>query len=283
MRQSTRDLIDLRPLGRPVLAAIGMMAAPAAWARPLGRPEDLSVDGHRIDGLLDFGNVAIVVLFLLMAGWLFGAVLLHRDKKHEAVYEHGNGPRSGLLAICIAAFVFFVVDGVFFTKSFIDMGEVFWNFKAIDKDPETVRIEINAHQWAWDARYAGADGKFNTKDDIVTLNDIRVPVNQPILVQLASTDVIHNLYIPNMRVKQDAVPGSITQAYFKPAKTGTFEIACAQHCGAWHYKMRAQLTVLSKEDFQRWTADRSKDAEQIFNAEDKEAQWGWPWQTHGES
>ena len=88
-----------------------------------------------------------------------------------------------------------------------DINKVFWNFDEVEQRPDAVRIEVNAHQWAWDARYAGPDGKFNTKDDIVTLNDIRVPVDTPVLLQLASTDVIHSFYLPNFRVKQDAVPG----------------------------------------------------------------------------
>src|SRR5581483_7940233 len=101
-----------------------------------------------------------------------------------------------------------------------------------------VRIEVNAHQWAWDVRYTGPDGKFNTADDVTSLNEITVPVDAPVILELASTDVVHSLYIPNLRIKQDVVPGTLTKAWFQATETGQFEIGCAQHCGTHHYKMR---------------------------------------------
>ena len=96
----------------------------------------------------------------------------------------------------------------------------FWNFDKAEQQPDAVRIEINAHQWAWDARYAGPDGKFNTEDDIVTLNDIRVPVDTPVILELASADVIHSFYLPNLRIKQDAMPGMINRMWFQAKETG---------------------------------------------------------------
>ena len=140
-----------------------------------------------------------------------------------------------------------------------------------------MRIQINAHQWAWDARYAGPDGKFNTEDDVVTLNDIRVPIDSPIVMQLASTDVIHSLYLPNFRVKMDAVPGQVNNLYFQAKETGEFEIGCAQHCGPNHYKMRGQLTVMPKDAYEAWLKAGSADGKRMFDPADKDANWGWEW------
>jgi cytochrome c oxidase subunit 2 len=140
-----------------------------------------------------------------------------------------------------------------------------------------VRIEINAHQWAWSARYAGPDGKFNTADDVVTLNDIRVPEGAPIILELASTDVIHSFYLPNFRTKQDAMPGMVNRLWFEAKETGEFDIGCAQHCGINHYKMKALLTVLPKADYARWLAEASANAARAFDPADTVAQWGWDW------
>src|SRR6185436_17986471 len=109
----------------------------------------------------------------------------------------------------------------------------FWNFAKAEATPGAVLIEINAHQWAWDARYPGPDGKYNTADDIVTLNDIRIPAGVPIVFELASTDVIHSFWLPNLRVKQDAMPGMINKMWVmaKPEERGQVDIACTQHCG----------------------------------------------------
>jgi cytochrome c oxidase subunit 2 len=161
----------------------------------------------------------------------------------------------------------------------LDLNKIFWNFDGVEARPDVVTIEINAHQWAWDARYAGPDGKFNTKDDIVTLNDIRVPEGVPVLMQIASTDVIHSLYLPNFRVKQDAVPGMINRLWFEAKETGQFVIGCAQHCGVNHYKMQGMLTVLSREDYKAWAEETSQRSARAFDPKDEEAQWGWEWKS----
>src|SRR5205085_8846731 len=96
-----------------------------------------------------------------------------------------------------------------FVRSLRDLSQATWAFAEADADPRTVRIEVNARQWVWEARYAGTDGRFGTPDDIVVTNHLRVPVGSKVLFQLASTDVIHGFSLPNFRVKQDAVPGMI--------------------------------------------------------------------------
>ena len=171
------------------------------------------------------------------------------------------------------------MTALLFARTLHDMGSVFWNFDAVDRDPRTVRLEVSAHQWAWLARYPGPDGRFASEDDIVTLNDIRVPVATPVLIQIASTDVIHSFSLPNFRVKQDAVPGMITAITFEARVPGTYEIACAQHCGPNHYKMRGVLSVLSAEDYAEWLAKASADARRAYDPEDKDAHWGWQWRS----
>jgi cytochrome c oxidase subunit 2 len=159
------------------------------------------------------------------------------------------------------------------------MERVFWNFAAAEENRETVRIEVQAHQWAWSARYAGEDGKFNTPDDVVTLNDIRVPSGVPVLVQLASVDVIHSFALPNFRVKRDAVPGEITKLTFQARVEGEYEISCAQHCGPNHYKMRGVLTVLPRDRYDEWLRLSGAFARRAYDPEDAEAHWGWDWRT----
>src|SRR6185369_7005422 len=130
-------------------------------------------------------------------------------------------------------------------------------------------------QWAWDARYAGPDGKFNTRDDIVSLNDVRIPLDTPILVEVASTDVIHAFNLPNLRIKVDAVPGRINRVWFQAKETGEFEIGCAQHCGTSHYKMRGLLTVLPKAEYARWASEMSESSSRLYDEADEGAHWGW--------
>lgn len=272
-----------RRWSRVVFAGTWLASALAqAAVRPekgVGLPRDVSADGWRIDWLMNWTHVFNLILFAIMCGWMAIACFKH-NRKHAAEYDLGSGARSVTIALALSAFIFAVVDGNLFVNTLIDLGDTFWNFKKPAEDPRTVRIEINAHQWAWDARYAGADGKFNTADDIVTWNDVRIPAGVPVYLQLASTDVVHSLYLPNFRVKQDAVPGQVNRLWFqaKPEAVGQeFEIGCAQHCGTNHYKMRGVLTVLSEEQFKAWAAEASVNAQRAYDADDPAAHWGWAW------
>lgn len=244
-----------------------------------GLPRDVSQDGHRIDWLIQVTMVFVAILFVIMCVWMVVAAVKHNEK-HEAEYDHGNARHQVRFAAGLSALIFFVVDGNLWVNSTLDVNSTFWNFPKAESSPEAVRIEVNAHQWAWDARYAGPDGKFNTADDIVTLNDIRVPVGAPVILQLAAADVIHSFWVPNLRVKQDAMPGMINKMWFQPKEVGQVDIACTQHCGANHYKMKGTLTIMPKEDFAKWAAEASANGARVYNPDDKDSHWGWDWRVN---
>lgn len=268
-------------LSRSIVLA-GSLALPAlAHATPKPEtgwslPHDASEYGHNIDWLINITMVFLTLLFVIMVAWMLIASLKH-NKNHTADYDHGDSKHSLYTALGLSGVIFLIVDGNLWWKSTFDVNQLFWNFEKIESNKDVLRIEINARQWIWEARYAGPDGKFNTEDDIITTNDVRVPVGTPIYLQLASPDVIHSFYLPNFRIKQDAVPGMINKMWFQAKETGEYDIACAQHCGANHYQMRGTLTVLSKEDFALWAAVRSADTARIYEASDTEAHWGWNW------
>ena len=98
----------------------------------------------------------------------------------------------------------------------------------------------------------------NGKDDVVTVNQLTIPVGRPVIIQLTSRDVMHSFGVPLMRVKQDIIPGMNIPTWFTPTKTGTFEIACSQLCGIGHYHMKGFINVKSEDDFNKWYADQSK-------------------------
>jgi cytochrome c oxidase subunit 2 len=138
-------------------------------------------------------------------------------------------------------------------------------------------------QFAWYFRYPGPDGKFGitrpeledpssggeaalgldpkdpaSKDDVVT-GIMEVPVGREVEVILRAHDVIHSLFIPSMRFKQDAVPGLAIHMHFTPTETGSYEIACAELCGLGHYKMHGILKVVSQNEFDQWIAAHEAD------------------------
>ena len=142
-------------------------------------------------------------------------------------------------------------------------------------DPNAVVVRVVAEQFVWNVHYPGPDGRFGEtsvslvtatnplgldrastfgKDDIVSLGQMHLPVNRPVIIQLSSKDVIHSFGVPAMRVKQDAIPGLLAPVWFTPIATGQFDIACSQLCGLAHYRMRGVITVESDGDFQKFLA-----------------------------
>ena len=140
-------------------------------------------------------------------------------------------------------------------------------------------VRVTAEQFAWTVHYAGKDGKFgqlkielidgtnpvgldrqdpNGKDDILSPNTLNIPVNKPIIAKLTSKDVIHNFFLPVMRVKQDIIPGMTVPVWFQATQTGKFEIGCAQLCGVGHTQMRGFFNVMSQEEFETWYQEEEK-------------------------
>ena len=87
---------------------------------------------------------------------------------------------------------------------------------------------------------------------MVVLNELHMIANRPIEVRVRSVDVIHSFFLPNFRMKQDAVPGRTVAIWFTPDKEGTYKIACAQLCGTGHFTMQGNVTVESQAAFEQW-------------------------------
>jgi len=223
---------------------------------PITLPHDASLNGHRVDEVLGYLTVSTGTVFAVMSLVLFVAIVFHSGRRRQARYTHGTRRRDRLVALVSAAVVLIGIDAVAVVQSSEHLRAGFW--KNPDGDPRVFRVEVTAQQWSWTFRYPGADGAFGTADDVTSLNALRVPVDRPISLQLTSKDVVHAMYLPNFRNKIDAIPGNVTRMWFQARETGTFEIGCAQHCGAWHYKMRGQLIVLADGDFARWW-DRARE------------------------
>jgi cytochrome c oxidase subunit II len=121
-------------------------------------------------------------------------------------------------------------------------------------------LSILAKQFEWHITYPGLDGQLGNGDDFSLRGQLHIPVNRPILATLESEDVIHSFFVPNFRIKQDAVPGMHIRVWFQPTEVGEYELGCAELCGLGHYRMRAKVTVHSKEDFDKWLAEASRSA-----------------------
>jgi cytochrome c oxidase subunit II len=110
------------------------------------------------------------------------------------------------------------------------------------KEPELL-VNVTGMQFAW---------IFNYPDSEITSGELHVPIGADVQLNLTATDVIHSLWVPQFRLKQDAIPGQPTQLRFVATKPGTYPIVCAELCGGYHGSMRSQVIVHTPEDFDNW-------------------------------
>jgi cytochrome c oxidase subunit 2 len=109
-----------------------------------------------------------------------------------------------------------------------------------------------AKQFEWNVTYPGPDGRLGTEDDFVRRNQLHIPVGRVVHVHLGAEDVIHSFFLPEFRVKQDAVPGRRQPVWFEAMETGTYTLGCAELCGLGHYRMRGTVTVHEADAFDSW-------------------------------
>ena len=234
-----------------VAASTGVWAllqAPA-WAFGSGvtvwLPESVSTTAPMIDRLfytiLAITGAAFVLVQLTLVGFL---IKYRRRPGQRATYIHGNH----LVEVVWTAIPALILVGLAYQSQRV------WATVKGTPPPADLHIEVTAEQFAWNIRYAGADGQLNTADDITTINQLHLPVGKTVLVHLKSKDVIHSFFVPQFRMKLDAVPGLTGQLWVSTTKRGHYEIACAQLCGLGHYRMRGYLVIESPEQFQQWLA-----------------------------
>src|SRR4051812_19083965 len=243
----------------------------------LGQPPNASEHGYQIDHILEFCHWFMGALFV---GWLtyFIYVLIRFRRSRHPVADH-QGVKSGISTHLEFSVV--LIEAVLLLGFAIPL----WA-KRVNQFPDThdaLLIHVIGQQFNWTYHLPGADGQFGrrevdlatqqnpvgldyndpaSKDDIVVLGELHVPVNRPVIIELSSKDVIHNFNLTNMRIAQDAIPGSIIPMWFKPIKTGTYEVICGQLCGLGHYSMKGSVVVDSPEDFQAWLKERAEFSQQ---------------------
>jgi cytochrome c oxidase subunit 2 len=121
-----------------------------------------------------------------------------------------------------------------------------WLFLQRDHPPPgALEIAGTGKQWMWIFEHA------NGRREI---NELHVPLGQPVVVRLSSEDVIHSLFVPAFRMKMDAVPGRTTQLWFQATRAGTYDLFCAEYCGTQHSGMRGYVDVMQPQDFAQWLA-----------------------------
>ena len=212
-------------------------------------PETVSTFGPALDDLYYVILWITGIVFFITEITLVVFLIKYRHKEgRKAEYIHGSN-KAEIIWTTIPFVI--VVWLAFYSKGIWD--EI--------RDPDSIpadayQIEVTAKQFEWNAVYSGIDGQLGTGDDFVSRNALHIPVDRPVQVNLNAEDVIHSFFLPEFRVKQDAVPGMRTPVWFQATRTGEFTLACAELCGLGHYRMKGTVIVHSQSDFQSWLADQ---------------------------
>lgn len=246
-------------------------------------PENVSTIGETIDHLFWFIFAVTGIVFIGVEVILVVFLIKYRHREgRRGAWVHGNN-KIEILWTAVPA-IFLAVLALMSQRAWSKAKPGLAEFTGPVPQSDALIIEIVAQQFAWNIRYPGKDGVFGRRDpalvsaanpigldlndpaaqdDILTVNQLHFPVNRKIRVRLTSLDVLHSFFLPEFRVKQDAVPGMLVNVLFDGKKPGNYEIACAELCGLGHYRMKGFVTVHDSEaSFEKWLAEQAAQLEE---------------------
>lgn len=226
-----------------VLIVIGSIVAyvllESIYALPLAASEE--ADG--IDALFRGHFILISFLFALVVVFLLYSVVVFRrrpDEPEDVEGDHFHGHTGLEIAWTIVPLMLVVVFGVWGARLLTDI---------IAPDEDEITINVVGQQWSWRFEYP--------EHGDITSDELVLPVNQPVRLEMTSIDVLHSFWVPEFRVKQDLVPGQIHELRITPTDEGDYKTRCAEICGTSHAYMISDVRVVSEDDFEAWVEESS--------------------------
>jgi cytochrome c oxidase subunit II len=242
-----RSIIQMVLVGVAVGGGLALVAVFIPWLPPAA-----STQADKVDDVYWFVTIICMAIFALVAGvsvysvWKFRAA---PDDVDDGSPIHGH---TGLEVVWTA------VPAALVTAISIYSGVVLTQIEEIG--PTHRVVDVTAQQFAWSFTYPAAK---------VTSGQLALPVNQPVELKLSARDVIHSFWVPEWRMKKDAVPGIETNVIITPTKVGTFTVVCTELCGLVHAAMRARAVVMTQDGFNAWIQEQKQAAAAAGSAQGK--------------
>ncbi len=205
-------------------------------AMPL--PLQASIEAITIDALIGWHLTLIAFLFSLVVVFMLYAIVVFRKRDgDDSEGEHFEGNTTLEIVWTVAPLIFVVVFAFYGINALAQVTR-----------SESNEFEVTAvgFQWSW---------RFEYPNGIIS-PELVLPVDQRAHVTLQAEDVLHSFWVPEMRVKQDLVPGTVTSIRFTPIATGDFKVRCAELCGRSHYSMESPVRVVSQAEYDQWEAEQ---------------------------
>jgi cytochrome c oxidase subunit 2 len=267
----------IRRLRRGALAGVGVAAA-VVFAASCGGDNNASSNNNGQNALRPAGPAAHKILNLFtpffwiavvigvgVIGMTIYVALRFREKPGEErspVQVHGNTVLE--VSWTIVPFLILMVMAV-------PTVATIFNLAKVPTGKDVVHVEVAGRQWFWQYTYTDADTGF------YTANELHIPINRPVLLELTSNNVIHSFWVPELAGKRDVVPGHPNQLTIEASRPGTFLGQCAEYCGLSHANMRLRVIAQSESDWEAWVksqqAPLSKDKVDQFD-KTISGQWG---------
>jgi cytochrome c oxidase subunit II len=197
-------------------------------------PEQASAMAARVDALFFF-LIAVTVLFVAL---IFFLIVVFAVKYRRRSEDERPRPIEGnfWLEILWSAIPLGLTMVMFVWGAII-------YFDIYNPPNDALEIGIVGRQWMWKAQHAEGQSE---------INELHVPVGQAVKLIMTSEDVIHDVFLPAFRVKQDVLPGRYTTLWFQPTKAGVYPLYCAEYCGTQHSGMVGRVVVLEPAEFEKW-------------------------------
>jgi cytochrome c oxidase subunit II len=252
-----------------------LIAAPAAFAGPFTPESGGSQNADDIDTLYRLALYIGIAIFLLVWGTLIWSLVKYRARRGGVAHQiRGNTPLEIGWTIGAASILVVLTVVTFLYLEDIEsppasgpngLKAAQAQFASVDQpDPPKdggpiMRIHVNGQQYIWRYDYPGDRQLFSYEQMVV-------PTNTTIVLELEASDVIHSWWIPKFGPKADAVPGYVNETWFKVEKEGIYRGQCAELCGSGHADMRAHVVAMSPDDFQKWADDKREEIQQAGEA-----------------
>jgi cytochrome c oxidase subunit II len=197
-------------------------------------PEQASTAAERVDGLLAFLlTVSVLITLLIAASIIYCAIKYRRRPGNESPPRIAGSPALETIWTSIP-----LVIGIVMFAWGLDV------YSYISRPPEHgLEVYVVAKQWMWKVQHPEGQRE---------INELHVPVNQPVTLTLISEDVIHDFFVPAFRVKVDVLPKRYVRTWFQATKVGQYRLFCSQYCGVGHSQMTGTVFVMTPEDYQAW-------------------------------
>lgn len=199
-------------------------------------PESASTFSSRVDGIYAALIVVTVFFTLLIAGLIIYFSIRYRRRQNGAPVVI-KGTIWLEVVWTVVPMLLTMVMFAWGASAFVDMRTM---------PPNALKIRVVGKQWMW---------KLQHPQGRAEINELHIPMNQPVVLTMISQDVIHSFYVPAFRVKQDVLPGYYSSLWFNATKLGRYHLFCAEYCGTNHSQMIGSVVVMTPEDYSEWLAN----------------------------